>query len=109
MSTQPTQQLILGVIPMGSTMAALGTIGNLVRVTPWDDLQYWPSPEAAWEFSDDGTLLFFRMEVWLQDGNIFYGLTGPVVDGPQRYRGLFCTIIVREDGRRPVSDDPPCR
>ena len=31
-------------------MAALATVGILVRVTPWDDLQYWPGPESDWEF-----------------------------------------------------------
>jgi hypothetical protein len=79
-------------------MAALGTVGILVRVTPWDDLQYWPSPEAEWEFVDDRTPFVFRIEGWLEDGHISYGLYGPVVDGPQRYRDLICSIIVREDG-----------
>ena len=79
-------------------MAALGTVGVLVRVTPWDVLQYRPSPEAGWEFVDDRTPFVFRVEGWLEDGHIFYGLHGPVVDGPQRYRGLICSIIVRVDG-----------
>ena len=79
-------------------MAALGTVGILVCVTPWDDLQYWPSPESEWEFVDDRTPFVFRIEGWLEDGHISYGLYGPVVDGPQRYRGLMCSIIVRVDG-----------
>jgi hypothetical protein len=79
-------------------MAALGTVGILVRVTPWDDLQYWPSPEAEWVFVDDRTPFVFRIEGWLEDGHISYGLYGPVVDGPQRYRDLICSIIVRVDG-----------
>jgi hypothetical protein len=40
----------------------------------------------------------FRVAGWLEDGHIFYGLHGPVVDGPERYRGLICSIIVHEDG-----------
>ncbi|OAI51274.1 hypothetical protein AYO44_05075 [Planctomycetaceae bacterium SCGC AG-212-F19] len=79
-------------------MTALATIGTLVRVTPWDDLQYWPRPEAVWEFVDDRSPFVFRVEGWLEDGHISYGLHGPVVDGPQRYRGLLCSIITREDG-----------
>src|SRR5215208_1404546 len=79
-------------------MAALGTVGILVRVTPWDDLQHWPSPESEWALVDDRTPFVFRIEGWLEDGHISYGLYGPVVDGPERYRGLICSIIVRVDG-----------
>ena len=70
-------------------MSALGTIGMLVRVTPWDDLQYWPTPDSPWEFVADRTPFVFRVEGWLEDGHIFYGLYGPVVGGPQRYRDLI--------------------
>jgi hypothetical protein len=80
-------------------MAALATVGSLVRVTPWDDVQYLARPESAWEFIDDKTPFVFRVEGWLEDGHIFYGLHGPVVDGAQRYRGLWCSIITRVDGR----------
>ena len=79
-------------------MAALAIVGTLVRVTPWDDLQYWSGPESVWEFISDGTPFVFRVEGWLEDGPLFYGLHGPVVDGPQRCRGLLCSIITREDG-----------
>ena len=79
-------------------MAALGTVGILVQVTPWDDLQCWASPEAEWVFVADSAPFVFRVAGWLEDGHIFYGLYGPVVDGPQRYRGLICSIIVRNDG-----------
>jgi hypothetical protein len=40
----------------------------------------------------------FRVEGWLEDGHIRYGLHGPVVDGPERYRGLLCSFITRVDG-----------
>ena len=79
-------------------MAALATVGALVRVTPWDDLQYWRCPESGWEFVNDRTPFVFRVEDWLEDAHIAYGLYGPVVDGPERYRGLICSIIVRLDG-----------
>jgi hypothetical protein len=57
---------------LGHAMAALSTVGALVRVTPWDDLRNWASPDPEWELVD--------------------------VDGPQRYRDLLCSIIVRNDG-----------
>ncbi len=79
-------------------MAPLGTVGILVRVTPWDDLQYCPSPDSEWAFVHDETPFVFRVAGWLQDGHISYGLYGPVVGGPERYRDLICSIVVREDG-----------
>ncbi len=79
-------------------MAALATVGTLVRVTPWDDLQYRPGPDAACEFVADQTPFVFRVEGWLEDGHIRYGLHGPVADGPDRYRGLVCSILTRADG-----------
>jgi hypothetical protein len=82
----------------GGPMAALAVAGTLVRVTPWDDLQYRPGPDAVWEFVDDPRPFLFRVEGWLQDGHIRYGLHGPVVDGPERYRSLLCSIITRLDG-----------
>jgi len=79
-------------------MTALATIGALVRVTPADDLQNWADPESVWVFIEDRTPFVFRVEGWLEDGHISYGLYGPVVDEPERYRGLVCSIITREDG-----------
>lgn len=79
-------------------MAGLATVGALIRVTPLDELQYWADPESEWEFVDDRTPFVFRVEGWLEDGHISYGLHGPVVKGPERYRGLWCSIITRVDG-----------
>jgi hypothetical protein len=70
----------------------------LVRVSPLDDLQYWADSGSAWRLIDDRTPFVFRVEGWLEDGHILYGLHGPVVDGPDRYRGLWCSIITRVDG-----------
>ena len=78
-------------------MERLATVGALVRVTPWDDLQYWADPESVWEFVADRAPFVFRVAGWLEDGHLSYGLHGPVIDGPQRYRGLVCSIITRED------------
>ena len=79
-------------------MAALAIVRTLVRVTPWDDLQYWPRPDSKWEYVDNRRLFVFRVEGWLEDGHVRYGLHGPVVDGPERYRDLLCSIITRVDG-----------
>jgi hypothetical protein len=57
-------------------MAALATIGTLVRVTPWDDLQYRTGPEADWELVKDETPFVFRVKGWLEDGHLTYGLYG---------------------------------
>lgn len=79
-------------------MAALATVGALVRVTPWDDLVYRLGPDVPSELVADRTPFVFRVEGWLEDGHIRYGLHGPVVDGPERYRGLVCSILTRADG-----------
>ena len=78
-------------------MSTLATVGALVRVTPWDDLQYWADPKSVWEFVADRTPFVFRVVGWLEDGHISYGLHGPVIDGPRRYRRLMCSIIAWED------------
>jgi hypothetical protein len=78
-------------------MTFIASIGAIVRVTPWDELQVIQS-EETWEFVDDRTPFDFRVEGRLEDGQIFYGLFGPVVSGPDRYRNLICNIMVRGDG-----------
>ena len=47
---------------------------------------------------EDRTPFEFQVEGWLEDGQIFYGLYGPVVAGPECYHDLICNIILREDG-----------
>src|SRR5436305_653543 len=95
----PGPQLNAVVRPQeGAPVAALATVGALVRVTPWDDLQCRAGPDAACELVADRTPFVIRVEGWLEDGHIRYGLHGPVVDGPERYRGLVCSILTRADG-----------
>lgn len=75
----------------------LADIGATIEVSPCDDVQY---------RLDDGSSGFladripFRFEVAgrLEDGQIFYGLFGPVISGPDCYVGLICNIVVRIDG-----------
>jgi hypothetical protein len=54
--------------------------------------------EEPGEYIHDPTPFEFRVEGRLEDGQIFYGLYGPVVSGPQRYHNLICNIFVRADG-----------
>jgi hypothetical protein len=76
--------------------AFIADIGTMLRLTPHDDLQI-ASVEGVWAFCDDPTPFYFRVQGHLYDGQIFYGLFGPVLSGPPRYEGLICNIMVRTD------------
>ena len=78
-------------------MPPLATIGALVEVTPWDELQHWLDAETPWTFVDDRTPFRFRVAGELRDDGFFYGLHGPVESGPERYLGLICSIMLRYD------------
>ena len=77
-------------------METLATIGARVRVTPWDEI--YVRKEETGDYLDDRTPFEFLVEGRLEDGQIFYGLHGPVVAGPDRYLNLICNILVRADG-----------
>ena len=79
-------------------MKFLASIGVRIRVTPWDDIWVKMSEQDAVNYIHDPTPFEFLVEGWLEDGQIFYGLYGPVVSGPERYQGHICNIVVREDG-----------
>ena len=78
-------------------MKTLASIGVRIRVTPWDDI-YVRTTEEPGNYINDPTPFEFRVEGRLEDGQIFYGLYGPVVSGPERYHNLICSVFVREDG-----------
>jgi RimJ/RimL family protein N-acetyltransferase len=77
-------------------MAVIADIGTVLRLTPQDDLQI-ASGDGGWAFCDDQTPFDFRVQGHLYDGQLFYGLFGPVLSGPSRYEGLTCNILVRTD------------
>lgn len=79
-------------------MTAIATAGTLVRVSPWDDLQYFGDPDTPPATINDRNSFVMRVDGWLEDGHIHYGLFGPVLDGPDRYHGLLCSLITRVDG-----------
>lgn len=78
-------------------MPPLATIGVLIEVTPWDDLQYWRDADTAWEFVADSTPFRFRVAGELLDNGFFFGLYGPVESAPDRYQNLICNIMLRYD------------
>jgi len=78
-------------------MPPLATINALIEVTPWDELQYWASPDSGWTFVDDRTPFRFRVAGELIDDGLFFGLYGPVESGPSRYLNLICNIMLRHD------------
>jgi RimJ/RimL family protein N-acetyltransferase len=77
-------------------MAVIADIGAVLRLTPHDDLQI-ATGGGVWDFCDDQTPFDFRVQGHLYDGQLFYGLFGPVLSGPSRYEGLICNILVRTD------------
>ena len=78
-------------------MPSLATIGTLIEVTPWDELQHWPDASTDWHFLDDRTPFRFRVAGELIKDGFFFGLHGPVVSGPDRYAQLICNIMLRHD------------
>ena len=79
-------------------MNTLASIGVRIRVTPWDEIYVKMSEQDPGNYINDPTPFEFRVEGRLEDGQIFYGLYGPVVSGPERYHNLICNIFVRVDG-----------
>jgi RimJ/RimL family protein N-acetyltransferase len=77
-------------------MAVIADIGAVLRLTPQDDVQI-ASGDGVWDFCDDRTPFDFKVQGHLFDGQLFYGLFGPVLRGPSRYEGLICNILVRTD------------
>src|SRR5262245_3948847 len=77
-------------------MTVIADIGAVLRLTPQDDLQI-ASGDGVWDFCDDQTPFYFQVQGHLFDGQLFYGLFGPVLSGPSRYEGLICNILVRTD------------
>ncbi len=74
----------------------LATIGNIIEVTPGDDLNL-TLDENTWEFVSDWSPFQFRVETKLYHEALMYGLAGPVVAGHERYAGLTCSILLRCD------------
>ncbi len=75
----------------------LADIGTTLEVSPSDEVQY-RLGDGSSGFLDDRTPFRFEVAGRLEDGQIFYGLFGPVVSGPSRYLGLICNIVIRVDG-----------
>jgi hypothetical protein len=77
-------------------MAVIADIGAVLRLTPQDDLQI-ASGDGVYDVCKDETPFYFQVQGHLFDGQLFYGLFGPVLSGPSRYKGLICNILLRTD------------
>jgi len=80
----------------GRHMAFIADIGTILRLTPHDYLQI-ACGHGVYHDCDDPTPFHFQVQGHLYDGQLFYGLFGPVLRGPSRYEGLICNILVRTD------------
>jgi hypothetical protein len=78
-------------------MKTLATIGVRIQVTPCAELEVRLSEQDADNYIVDPAPFEFLVEGWLEDAQIFYGLYGPVISGPERYHNLICNIFVRYD------------
>jgi RimJ/RimL family protein N-acetyltransferase len=77
-------------------MTVIADIGVVLRLTPQDDLCI-ALGDGVYDMCDDQTPFYFQVQGHLFDGQLFYGLFGPVLSGPSRYEGLICSILVRTD------------
>lgn len=77
-------------------MSCIAAIGARIKVSPWDDVSYSKSADSFGTFNDRSEFEFL-VEGWLKEGESLFGLYGPVLSGPERYRDLTCTIITRAD------------
>ena len=78
-------------------MKSIAEFGARVRVTPGDEIWIKTNEEDG-IYLDDRTSFVFEVTEHLYDGQIFYGVAGPVLAGHARYLGLICNIFVRMDG-----------
>jgi hypothetical protein len=77
-------------------MSAIADIGAVIEVSPADWV--WVQNSALQhDYIEDRTKFRFRVQGRLEDGQIFYGLFGRVMSGPERYQDLICNITVRLD------------
>lgn len=77
-------------------MKVLAEIGIKIRVTPNDEI--WIHHPSGTDYLDDKTPFVMLSEGRLEDGHMFYGIYGRVIDGPERYHGLICNLLARLDG-----------
>jgi hypothetical protein len=72
----------------------IASIGIVVKVTPGDEVQI-VRGKGDHEFVEDRSPFRVRVsEVLREDGGVI-GVSGPVIDGHPRYRGLIATLLTR--------------
>jgi len=81
---------------LGKEMKAIAQIGVQICVTPQDDI--WIKNQNGTTYIDDRSSFFIVTEGHLEDGHMFFGVYGRVIDGSERYKGLICSLISRLSG-----------
>ena len=72
-------------------MKTLADIGVRIRVTPGDEIWIWDGVTTT--YVEDRLPFYMRSNAKLEDGHIFYGVCGPILEGPARYQGLIGSIF----------------
>src|SRR4051794_30035810 len=74
----------------------IATIGEVVRITPGDQLQI-VRGKGDCEFVEDRTPFKVRVSDIMREDGVLIGVSGPVIDGHPRYHGLIATLLTRMD------------
>ena len=77
-------------------MPPIAQVGTIVAVTPGDEIQICSGP-GDYEFVEDETPFFLRVEEIIRENDRIIGVSGHVISGPERYQGLIATLFVRLD------------
>lgn len=78
-------------------MISLATVGVLIEVPPWENLQYRLAAGSTWNVVMDRTPFRFRVTGELIDNGSIFGLYGSIESGPSLYLNLVCNIMLRHE------------
>jgi hypothetical protein len=72
----------------------IATIDAVLTVTPQDEIQI-VYAEHEYEIIDDRTPFKIRVSDVMHENGTIIAVAGPVIDGPDRYRGMIATLLTR--------------
>src|SRR5688572_22632580 len=72
----------------------IASIGVALTITPRDEIQI-VRGKGDYEFADDRRPFKMRVAEVLLENGVLIGITGPVIEGHDRYRGLMVTLTTR--------------
>jgi len=81
----------------------IASIGSIVKVTPGDELQILHG-ENDYELVDDLSPFRVRVSDIIREDGVLIGISGPVIDGHERFHGLIATLLIRADHSHWESD-----